>query len=328
MKIIFKRAGFSLVQMIITMGLMSGVMVSAFKILQQQVKVGKSSSADFEAIYLVDEINSLLSNVNNCSSTFTGKFAQDDNATEINEILGSQTNSVYQVNAPVGKTGLSIVELRLNGSGEEFSPQLNQTLLKIKIKNMKERNVFYDKAFPIHITTNETGQIVSCFSLGGVVGSYSSPFEKNGDSTLSTTGRKIIFSDKEYTTQQDVVIDKALVVKSEYNIACTQELNSMFSYNDKSKVFKVCSGGVWKDIPLKDNSFMKNKIFKLSSSIQGNKAFKIEAEWKHCFVRDYSGEGGSCEIVSLNRGILGKKWEAIIKKIRGTSVSCTFQCVN
>lgn len=325
--------GFSLVQVIVAMGLLSGIMVAAFKILQQQVKVGQNSFEAFEAIYLVDEMNTVLSNPRNCGLNLKGKFALEDSLDDFYEYQADSKVKLYTVGSGknLEKAGLVLEDLHIDGNGEEFTPVLGQTLLKLRFSKVDDVKEKFEKAIPIHIVENNSGKIESCFSLGGLneisLGSYKSPWEKGENKSLIATSKKLVFSKDKAEYPEDIIIDKGMIVKMEGKLNCDTQKEGAFYYDEFNKQFKVCTQGNWLIFNPENVERMKKKNFSFSSTLQGLKSFKISDKWKLCSVNEYKGLGGECSIRTLDQTSGIKRWEATLSKSKGKNVTCSFTCL-
>lgn len=328
-----RNKGFSLVQVIVAMGLLSGIMVSAFKILQQQVKVGQNSFEDFEAIYLVDELNTILSNPRNCGANLKDKFALEDSLDEFFEYQADSKVSLYQVGSGknLEKAGLVLEEVLIDGNGEEFTPQLGQTLLKLKFRKKDSVKDKFEKAIPIHIVENNSGKIESCFSLGGIsemsIGSYKSPWEPGENRSLIASGKKLKFMRERAEYPEDIIVDKGVVIRMSGILNCEMNKEGSFYYDEDNRMFRVCTNGTWKNFNPQDVGKMTRREFSFTSTAQGIKLFKIPNAWKHCSLKDYKGSGGECSISTSNQISDMRVWEATILKSRGKNVSCSFTCI-
>ncbi|MCP4911932.1 MAG: hypothetical protein GY909_02345 [Oligoflexia bacterium] len=332
-KLLLSRKGFSLVQVIVAMGLLSGIMVSAFKILQQQVKVGQNSFEDFEAIYIVDEMNTILSNPRNCGLNLKDKFSLEDSLDEFKEYQGDSKATLYAVGSgqSLEKAGLVLEEILIDGNGEEFIPQLGQTLLKLKFRKKDSVKEKFEKAIPIHIVENNSGKIESCFSLGGIsemsIGSYKSPWEPGENRTIFATGKKMKFNRERAEYPEDIIVDKGIIVRMSGILSCQASKEGTFYYDEDNNLFKVCSNGAWKNFNPQEIGKMQKKDFSFTSNSQGIRLFKIPEAWKQCSLKEYKGTGGECSVSTSDQISDMRAWEATLLKSRGRSISCSFTCI-
>jgi prepilin-type N-terminal cleavage/methylation domain-containing protein len=165
--------GFSLIEILIAIGILCGLSVWMMQIFAQQTKNEKSTSTNLDIDSMGNEMRNILADGLSCEKTFKGKMPTTAGAAnEIYKVLSDGTaQKRYSVGEKkVGNTGVAISSLDLKQDDIYFVPAgkpVGETVLHISYDRGRMINGAKIKDFkiPLSITVDDTGKIDSCHAL-------------------------------------------------------------------------------------------------------------------------------------------------------------------
>lgn len=327
--------GFSLVQVLISLGLMGLIFVAGFQIFESQTKLGKSSSFVFESMIVLDEIKSVLSDPLSCKETFSGKSIVFDEITSIEKFENSEgtSTSEYLVsNKELGETlygqnNILIESIGLYGDREGFKSMSNYSLVQINFKEVggSER---YTGLFPLRVFANELGRIEGCQSTPGLHLGTSGSSKVGPWVRVSEQGKENgIFSD-------GLVSIGAVAPKGRLNgeggaLFWTEKLDSstcvgdgLLIYSQEDDALFVCQDKKWLNISHGESLKFEAKEFNLEGVGAEVKTLRPEGRIHYCLLKRMQGAQGECRAQRLEKG----HWELLLNATPGHALKCEFSC--
>ncbi len=333
------RKGFSIVQVIISMGLLSGLIVVGFKMIESQTRVGKSSSFYFESLHIVDEIKSILSNKKACALSLENKSAYFES---IQNIFSVDNDSVAEVEYRVHKDGiprygqsnLIIEKMELNGNSPELGTEKGITILKIFFSENSLNSDLFSFEIPVHIKVSEMGRIESCFTLSGIDGGASS----NSDSSLwvkktrddqrkvlSANSSSVIIGKQRRNNSSALSISGGLKVGD--SETCDEERSGLLKFSKKDHAYSWCNEqGQWESLSKSSPLINEFKEFNISHNQSDVKTVVTENDFRFCQVHETNYNSGVCWVRPIKTNELISRWELVSQYLRGDQVKCSFRC--
>jgi len=334
--------GFSIVQVIISMGLLTGLIVAGLKIMQAQTKVGKSSSFYFESIQIVDEIKTILSDRKSCALTFENKSAYFETLKNIfsadSKLGGDVEYRVHTDGKPLyGETGILIENMELNGNSPEFGTSKGLSILKISFVENRSRPEKFSFEIPVHVETNEMGRVQSCFTLPGINGSSASnhtsvvwskseKLENNSKSnTIHAHSDKVVIGKLKEDKSAALSIEGSLKLGN--SVICDITSSGLLSYEREGDILKWCnSRGEWENLNNTSKLISEYKDFNIVHRTEGTSTTLTDHEFRFCQVHGSKYKSGICWVRPIQTDRSSGKWELISQYIRGEEVKCSFRC--
>jgi len=335
--------GFSMVQLFITLGLFAFILVAGFKMLKNQSHIGESSRFYFEAIYLVDEIKSILSNPESCAQTFENKNAYSQN---IEYIFDAQEKNPVrfrrsEIDGPFYSSAKILIKsMELNGNAPEFGIDKGFGLFKIwvtqSLKNGEKKSEFEEISFqfPIHLNVNSTGEIVSCFSLPGLAALDSVPEEK-GLWKMSHDEKKSFLVPEASRVKIGEVERKtnaSLEIKGGLKLGPITECNSrnigVLSFEANGEGLKWCQEeGKWIDLNHEKPLVTEFRDYYLDIPKQGLPLAQVtQVKFKFCTLERVMSAAGKCRARPMVLNEYESKWELSAQYLRSSELKCHFRC--
>lgn len=346
-----RNGGFSIIQVIISTGLLTGLIVAGFKIIQSQTEVGKSSSFYFESLHIVDEIKSILSHKKSCSLTLESKSAYFES---IQNIISSDMAGLSEVEYRVQKDGkpsyghskLKIEKMELNGNSPEMGTEHGLTLLKISFVESGARPDRFSFEIPVHVRVNDMGRIDSCFTLAGINGggnlkenlmawqrSEAAKQEVvdtfHEQKTIHANASKVLIGAKNHSQQglshAGLSINGGL--KIGYANECDQEKVGLISYSREQQALSWCNEeGQWEDLSKNIPLISEYKDFKVSHRNREVQTRVTENAFRFCQVQESEFHAGVCWVRPIKTDKELVRWELVSQYLRADQVNCGFRC--
>lgn len=332
--------GFSLVQVIISMGLLGGLILGGFKILEKQTQVGKSSSFFFEALNITDDIKSVLSAGEACTVSLRNKSAYFDDVKEIFSLGSLMDNEAeYEVSKDslnlYGQKNIIINKIELNGNAPEIGVDNNLTIMSFFYEEVGTGDEVAKMSIPIHVELNELGRIVSCFTLPGISSQLPSQADKN--SWRSEEGKE-----SELVASQDQVIvgkvqkgnsqlSPSLSIEGALNLGiqevCSRKSSGLLVYDISRDYLKWCNQkGKWENLSQLRPMFGSTDDIIVSNEKGIIKTELTKKDYAYCTVSEQKFSSGMCWSRPSQTENDSQKWELVAEYYRGDKLECHFKC--
>ena len=189
MTIIENNRGFSLVSVLVAVGLLGTVAMFVVNLNQQQVKNSKNAETKNELIALHAQINQYLLDGDACSETFSPPFVLSGTSRPVPNIFDGKGNVKFSENTPYGNNTVKINSITLTPVApatnltlaNNSSKEMRLTFVYQKISNLTAKNTL-TKTVDVKVQRDASGNIIcysqlsnaideavkqSCISLGG-----------------------------------------------------------------------------------------------------------------------------------------------------------------
>jgi len=312
--------------------MIGGLFLMCLKIIKDQTKMGASSSESFEAMYLVDNIKSLLNNPQNCKASLKGHSLSGAKIDTLYRVLPSgEKKEVYQSyiisEQLYGQNNIKIRTMRLDGGDKELNTKsgyvkLELTFLKINPglgKRLIKRYIWVHS----HL---KGGKINECFTLPGIMGtaalSDSGPFQITGENDgLFVPGGKAQIGDQSSSYRLSISEGIKMMSSDELKV-CDEELKGAVEYKEEGDGLFSCDGKSWKKMKSGDVSpYKKGEVFEVVANGNQTATKDISSSYQICYLSDYDFEGGDCQAERIDRG-----WLLKANVFRGSRTSCKYVC--
>lgn len=231
--------GFSLVEVLIAIGLVGALSVFMMRQNLTMTKSSKSFQSNSEITLMVNEIATSLAKGSNCSASFLNLNAANTPAGTINS-LNINGAPRYQVNTPIGSSGVIIESYALSDAGSDVDVNGGTTELIINFNRGTQGfgTKVMTKNLKINIETDASGAITSCSSFG-LAGSRIWQQHSSGD-IFYEAGNISVGKDS-----AQVALDVAGGIRpgNETNFStCDGSTEGSFRYNTTVKNMEYCGG--------------------------------------------------------------------------------------
>ncbi|MBC97172.1 MAG: hypothetical protein CME63_05445 [Halobacteriovoraceae bacterium] len=336
-----KDKGFSIIQVMISMGLLTGLIVAGFKILENQTQVGKSSSLYFESLNMVDEIKTILSNKKACALTFENKSAfyeTIDHIFSANQGEGEVEYRVHVGGKPAyGQSNILLERIELNGNAPELGTEKGTTLVKLTFREKESKSEKVSFEFPLHVETNEMDRILSCFSLPGINGALGnndgkklwSHSKSKAEHFIKANSSQVLVSSESQRINE--IGQAGLVVKGGIKIGedihCDKKYKELISYRkDEDHLYWCNDNGEWEVLDQDKELVTSYRDFDFSPKGKEVNTHVTREDFQFCEVRDTFKSPGICWARAIEAEQTLGKWELVSQYLRGEGVHCSFRC--
>lgn len=330
--------GFSIVQVLISIGLFAIIIVSGFKIFEGQTRLGKSSSFVFESLVVLDEVKSILSSNSSCRATLKGKSAFYD---EIENILSfdpqlAKTNVEYQVfldqknpERLYGQKNVLIKGIEVLGDKPGFESENGFFLLRMAFQEYRGSGKFTGE-FPVRVKINELGRIVDCQAREGLHGTGSAREMKglwqrvktpNGGLNSYYDAGKVVIGNIRKASQLNVE-GGIMATLPKLESGCEEKLKGSLVYEQERDSLFWCDGQFWRNISEEIKYNKKGDEITLEGQGSQLKSEALEKKYSYCILKEVLGNQGECRAQSVGE----KKWELLLKGTPGFALRCVFTC--
>ncbi len=311
--------------------MLSGIFVVSLKIMKNQNQMGKSSSEEFEIIYLFDDIRNQLADRKICFKTL--KSINIQAPIELEGIASIKENQNYSVQtfaasgAYYGQNNIKVESIRYETGDEESGVDDGEAFITIKFNKSKSAlgNTIVTKRLKIHLEFDKKQKLQSCFALGGVnIGSRNE--EKGEAKWKSISGSQNIYTDVEQVrinTKQgslgtSVVLGGRLLLGHDEDKCTTEKLGTLRLENLQ---LELCNKtNKWHPIWWPLNQVV-NKEFKLETK-KVSHIIKTASAFKFCSLTKTELFGARCNVKRLD----GNLWELSLLYDRGANSKCSIKC--
>lgn len=311
MRLIFNNRGFNFIQFMIASMIMSGVFLASMKIIQNQTKLANSSSDFFEAIYLVDDIKTFLSNTSNCEQNLKGK------STSIKSLPGlfsSDGKIAFSLsNSPENRYGqgnISLNQFSIQSLGGVISKGVNELTFTVKIGLIDSKDIF-SKSFIIHYQVNDDGYITSCHSLPGIRSTQleSKSFWENDVTKRSFKLSKTLSLKNKLTATQELRSNASIIVEGALNVSsqqneCLDENEGKLFYSKKINKLIFCDQSTTKEINVFKKQDLDSKMFSLKTYRVGKLNKDLGSNWSACHIKTFITDNGNCYVNKVDNNFI------------------------
>jgi prepilin-type N-terminal cleavage/methylation domain-containing protein len=156
--------GFSMVEVIISMGLLSGLAVMGMQFMKNQSEAQKTVEKKYETVTVLSSIRTLLSEPDNCTETFRGRPPNTFVPTKLQKKVSSGFDEVYEIGTQL-PGNIKIKDYLWNKAYPGLAS--NEAVLRINFDLGKEAIRDHSQSIlKINFTLDPlTGLILSCYAL-------------------------------------------------------------------------------------------------------------------------------------------------------------------
>lgn len=334
--------GFSLVQIIISLGILSGLFVAALKIIQNQTELGKSSSYRFESLLIMDEVKSVLSDPVSCLETLKGRSAIYDEIKTINSYdpRAKSSEVIYSTYAqdkkPLGQNNIYLRDIFLNGEVKGFTDENGYTSMVMIFSEKEAGGEEFKVMFPIRVTLNELGRITACQARPGIHQEKSSrtvndPWGKVKNENGDVTG--VSFTQGPVTIGQ---IPGLAALNSQGGVLlygdkepgeCGPNQEGTLYFSAARQVLSLCrKDGTWHALHGVYSLGQYSKDYNLETSKNEPMVITTPENFHVCRLLRIDSPSGQCSTTPVNRVASKPQWELLGQNYRDGKTKCTFRC--
>lgn len=334
--------GFSLVQVIISLGLLSGLFVAALKIIENQTELGKSSSYRFESLVIMDEVKSILSDATSCRESLKNLSAIFDEVQSIKSFDPRTKKSElayapYSVEAKAhGQNNLYIQSMVLNGEIRGFSNESGYTSMVMTFSDKEKGGDLFKAVFPIKVVLNELGRIVDCQSRPGIHQEKSSrtmsdPWTKVKDDNgqvlgVSFTGGPVTIG--QIPSLASLNAEGGILIYDTSELGeCNESNAGTLAFNSNRQILSIClNNGSWHALHSVDNLAKVKKTFSVETTENTPSVTTTNEGFNVCALVKTESDAGQCSAAPVNRVAAKPQWELLAQNYRGRKTICSFLC--
>jgi prepilin-type N-terminal cleavage/methylation domain-containing protein len=246
-------SGFSLIELMIVMGLMSIVALGTMSIAKIGLTSQRNVTAMDDARNLTGEMATLLMNPTACLNTFGGANPVASGGAGIGQVKSAAGATVYQLNTIYGNRTLKLAGITLGGAGAQPKMNLQRYAASTATQGLALAEVDWSKTgdksgaavlsrfFYVNATLDGANKITACNAVGGLAGEIwkRSPTDSN----------KIYYNEGNVGIGVTDAVSKLEVaggVKiADDTAACDAAKEGTQRYNHTAKVMEYCDGANW-----------------------------------------------------------------------------------
>ncbi len=326
-----KQDGFSLVQLMIVAGMLSGIFVVSLKIMKNQNQIGKSSSEEFEITYLFDDMRNLMAEPSVCKGTL--ELVSPYEPKELEGIKADPNSNEFSYQPfklgakKYGQGNIKIKSIDYQVGDQEASIDDGEAFLKITFEKSKSAlgRKEVEKKMKLHLLLDSDKKISTCFSLPGINTSGQEVsevkdrwYEISGTPNIYTNEKKVQIGSVGSWSGEGVAINGNLKIGYEDH-NCNKEKVGTIRYQKNSLL--ICKKtGKWHEVwnPYRN---IVVKDFNLVAS--GKDQVEVTKKpFNFCSITKSELYGARC----LSKRLNGNLWQLSLRYDRGESSSCSFRC--
>jgi hypothetical protein len=334
-RILKSQLGVSIVQVILSLGLLSGILVAAIKIASNQTKLGKSSSFYFESLDVLDQIKSNFHEPKSCLLSLKSKsatYSKVDTILRFNPQKKDGDIIFEKGQKSLGQSNVSILEIELIGDRPGFAETNGFTTLRVKFlgKNREE----FSAEFPLRVQLDTFDRIIGCQSSPGIYQGSSGVI--SSDIWLPTK-QEISQKDGIYSLVRPYKIGRVpakgalnihggLLIGDERSV-CSQDKVGTLRFSKKDQKLYLCSDeGVWKSLNRSEKALKEKKSYVVKAGSAKINTFQTPKTFKLCRVSSFKYQAGQCWARPVSAGKIETKWDLVSQFFRGDQLKCNFDC--
>lgn len=158
-----KNSGFTLLQSLFGVGIVSFLALTVVTLMKRQTETSESAAAQFELIYLVDDVKALLSDPEQCRLNLSGKNPRYDNLESLQRRLDDQKTilTTYQRQEVYAQEKLQLLRIIISDESPEIDFSAGNTELILSFKHLVTRQDI-DRKLKINIEVDDRAMITNC----------------------------------------------------------------------------------------------------------------------------------------------------------------------
>lgn len=318
-------------QLMIVAGMISGIFVVSLKIMKNQNQIGKSSSEEFEIIYLFDDIRNSMADPAVCKSTLANVTPFESSDLEGIKSDSDTAEFSYEIfknsGKKYGQKNIKIKSIDYLVGDQEGSVEDGEAFLRVAFEKSKSAlgSKVVEKRMKIHLLISDSGKISSCFSLAGVNfkadeggSNLSQWYSVSGTENIYTNAEKLQIGSSKSWKGPGVGLSGKLRILSERK-PCNSERVGTLKF-EREVGLHVCKRKGWHKVWSPREAVM-TKDFTLTSSSR-DKIETTRKPYHFCTIKDVQLYGARCIIKKLS----GNLWKLSLLYDRGGESKCSFRC--
>ncbi|WP_127716141.1 hypothetical protein [Halobacteriovorax sp. HLS] len=322
--------GFSLVQILITSGMLGAAAVVGINMMNNQQKVAESTNQKYEIAYIYEEIWKVLQNPLTCQTTFKDKSIDQWNQDGINSIAVPYKDGKFYRSLNIYKTydtgfnfygigNLKIAKYELIEATSVLEPMMNLVITFDRGKNTIGAQEI-KKIVPISFINFE-GKIESCNAVA-----IKDIDDENEDQqelpleNVSLDSPAIIGRDTTPASSLDIYGN--ISITTPILEECTQEQASQIRFNEINSTYEFCTGTppwrVWGKDKISWNNYTKRVVNTGQEQIIG--------EFKYCALTEIQNAKVDACAIKNTPSNFEEPSQWVLAKSMNSSGSCVFSC--
>lgn len=329
------QRGVSIVQVILSLGLLSGLLVAAIKIANNQTKLGKSSSFYFESLDILDHIKSNFHEPKSCLISLKSKSATYSKVKSIIRFNPEKKEGdllFEKGQKKLGQNNVSILDMELIGDRPGFTETNGFSTFRVKF--LGKGNEEFSAEFPLRVQLDTFDRIIGCQSSPGIF--QNSMSVTSSDMWLPTkqevSKREGIYSlvrpfrIGRIQSRGAVNIHGGLLIGDARSV-CSKEAAGTLRFSKKDQRLYFCNElGEWKALVRGEKVLKEKKSFLVESKTSQIKVTQTPVDYKLCRISEFKYQAGQCWARPVSAGKVETKWELVSQYFRGDKLKCRFDC--
>ncbi len=158
-----RQAGFTLLQSLFGVGIISFLALTVVTLMKRQTETSESAAAQFELIYLVDDLKALLSDPEQCRLNLREKNPRYDNLENLQRRLDDQKTilTTYQLQEVYAQNKLQLTKILISDEAPEIDFSAGSTQLILSFKHLVTRQDI-ERKIKIDIEVDDRARITNC----------------------------------------------------------------------------------------------------------------------------------------------------------------------
>ncbi|OUR94135.1 hypothetical protein A9Q84_17650 [Halobacteriovorax marinus] len=328
--------GFSLIQVLISSGMLGAAAVVGIKMMTMQAKMAESSNQRYEMAYIYEEIWRTLQNPESCEATLAGKSITDWQTKGLNSISTVYYKSKNRRVLKTYKTfnsgftfygvgNLKIENYHLSRDENSDIPQMHLRVDFNKGKDTIGAKVV-SKTIPLVFSTLD-GKIQDCNALplsDVAVDDEETTLKKSETNNLLLRLNTVIGEDTE--PHVPLTISGTLSLVENNTLECNNKTKGVIRFNGQLQTYELCNGvAPWKTWGKDKLDWGKYIRIIVSPS---RKSQTQVGSFRFCTLGGVENiSPASCKLVKNNVDFTKKiDWVLEKSRVKNTSGSCNFLC--
>lgn len=328
--------GFSLIQVLISSGMLGAAAVVGIKMMTMQGKMAESTNQKYEMAYIHEEIWRSLQNPESCEATFAGKSLSEWKARGISAISTVYFQSKRKRILKIYKTfnsgfsfygvgNLKIKDYVLERDNDTLSPQMNLTINFDKGKD-SVGGKFVGKKIPLVFSTLD-GKIQSCNALPLRDVNVDDEEEASTKSIVQNLKLKLNTSmglDEEVSVP--LSINGTLSLMENNFLECSRKTKGAIRFNSLAQSFELCNGTApWKTWGKNKLDWTKYVRVIVSPNSKENSPV---GNFRFCALGGIENlSPSSCKLITGSTNYSMKRdWVIEKARVKNNTGSCNFLC--
>lgn len=322
--------GFSLVQVLISSGMLGAAALVGIKMMANQERMAKSTNQKYEISYIHEEIWRTLVDINSCEATLKGHSLQDIEDGSIKKIRKSfnydneaRTQNLFTTYS-TSNTFYGVDNLKIHKYGIDLREDSSEPLFDLEVVFDKGENSIGSRFSTIKIPivySTQNNKIENCNALP--LGS------SDNDSSVIQTSRVELSNNVGINTPPTKNVTLKLQGELNLNpttetIDCNEQSEGMIRFDSISENIQLCTGkGSWKNFGKDIIDWTRYTRVEISPS---KEEIRPLGEYKFCALGEIQGINHThCQLVTNQPDLVNLlTWK--LKPSIKDSGSCTFLC--